>query len=74
MYGVTIAFKDFNLFKGINKSPWVGFDTFNEIFGMKDFFTALKNTFMLNFLDLIVSFPAPIILALMLNEYKSRLV
>lgn len=70
MYGVTIAFKDFNMFKGINKSPWVGLDTFREIFAMKDFFIALKNTFMLNFLDLIVSFPAPIILALMLNELR----
>ncbi|WP_079908975.1 sugar ABC transporter permease [Paenibacillus sp. 32352] len=68
MYGVTIAFKDFNLFQGINKSPWIGLDTFGEIFKMDAFYVALRNTFMLNFLDLIFSFPAPILLALMLNE------
>lgn len=68
MYGVTIAFKDFNLFQGINKSPWIGFATFREIFKMDAFYVALRNTFMLNFLDLIFSFPAPILLALMLNE------
>ncbi|MBE1441013.1 putative aldouronate transport system permease protein [Paenibacillus sp. OAS669] len=68
MYGVTIAFKDFNLFQGINKSPWIGLDTFREIFKMDAFYVALRNTFMLNFLDLIFSFPAPILLALMLNE------
>ncbi|WP_248926929.1 ABC transporter permease [Paenibacillus hamazuiensis] len=73
MYGVTIAFKDFNLFQGINKSPWVGFDNFKQIFNNRQFFTALRNTLMLNFLDLIVSFPAPIILAIMLNELKSLL-
>jgi putative aldouronate transport system permease protein len=70
MYGVTIAFKDFNLFQGVNHSPWVGLDTFRKIFKMHDFYSALRNTFMLNFLDLIVSFPAPILLALMLNELR----
>lgn len=73
MYGVIIAFKNFNLFKGIAQSPWVGLDVFKEVFQMRSFYSALKNTFMLNFLDLIVSFPAPIILALMLNEIKARL-
>jgi putative aldouronate transport system permease protein len=72
MYGVTIAFKNFNLFKGAAKSPWVGLDVFKEVFQMRSFYTALKNTFMLNLLDLIASFPAPIILALMLNELKAH--
>ena len=70
MYGVLIAFKDYNLFQGINKSPWIGLATFKEMFGMQDFYTALKNTFMLNLLDMVVSFPAPILLALMLNEVR----
>ncbi len=70
MYGVTIAFKDFNFFQGIMKSKWVGLETFREIFRMKDFYTSVRNTFMLNFLDLIFSFPAPIILAIMLNEVR----
>lgn len=70
MYGVTIAFKDFNMFKGINASPWVGLDTFRSLFRMDSFYMALRNTFMLNLLDLLFSFPAPILLALMLNEVR----
>ncbi|WNQ13320.1 ABC transporter permease subunit [Paenibacillus aurantius] len=73
MYGVTIAFKDFNLFQGVSQSPWVGFDVFKQIFKMDAFYLALRNTFMLNFLDLVFSFPAPILLALMLNEIRSVL-
>nr|WP_256972714.1 ABC transporter permease subunit [Saccharibacillus sp. O23] len=71
MYGVQIAFKDFNLFQGINGSEWIGLDAFREVFAMNDFYITLRNTFMLNFLDLIVSFPAPIILAIMLYEIRS---
>lgn len=72
MYGVQIAFKDFNLFQGISGSKWIGFDAFREVFAMPDFYTTLRNTFMLNFLDLIVSFPAPIILAIMLYEVRFK--
>jgi len=72
MYGVTIAFRDYNLFKGIFGSPWIGFDAFREVFRTKGFFRALRNTFMLNGLDLLVGFPAPIILALLLNELRSQ--
>lgn len=68
MYGVTIAFKDFNMFTGIWGSPWAGLDAFREIFQMKDFYKVLRNTLLLNLLDLVVSFPAPIILAILLNE------
>jgi putative aldouronate transport system permease protein len=71
MYGVLIAFKDYNIFKGINESPWNNFATFKEIFKMKDFYTAVRNTLMLNGLDLIAGFPAPILLALMINEVVS---
>ncbi|MDO3409260.1 ABC transporter permease subunit [Saccharibacillus sp. CPCC 101409] len=71
MYGVQIAFKDFNLFQGINGSEWIGLEAFREVFAMRDFYTTLRNTFMLNFLDLVVSFPAPIILAIMLYEIRS---
>lgn len=70
MYGVQIAFKDFNFFKGINGSDWIGFEAFREVFKNPDFVIALRNTFMLNFLDLLVSFPAPIILAIILFEIK----
>jgi putative aldouronate transport system permease protein len=72
MYGVTIAFKDFNFFQGINRSPWNGLATFHDIFRMDMFYKALRNTFMLNGLDLLISFPAPIILAIMLNELRLK--
>jgi putative aldouronate transport system permease protein len=72
MYGILIAFQDYNLFKGVSGSPWVGLDVFREVFGMSGFYDALRNTFMLNILDLLVSFPAPIVLALLLNELSGR--
>lgn len=72
MYGVTIAFKDYNMFQGMLKSPWAGFDAFREILGMRDFYRVLRNTLMLNLLDLVISFPAPIILALLLNEVRLK--
>ncbi|MFC4099762.1 ABC transporter permease [Paenibacillus xanthanilyticus] len=70
MYGILIAFKDFNFFQGINGSEWIGLDAFREVFAMADFYKTLRNTLMLNFLDLLVSFPAPLFLAIMLYELK----
>ncbi|WP_438446956.1 ABC transporter permease [Gorillibacterium sp. sgz5001074] len=70
MYGVQIAFKDFNFFQGISGSQWVGMDIFREVFRNHNFFQALRNTLMLNALDLIVSFPAPLLLAIMLHELR----
>jgi putative aldouronate transport system permease protein len=70
MYGVTIAFKDYNIFKGVFGSEWVGFDVFREIFGMKDFGRAVRNTLMLNMLSLLFGFPAPIVIAIMLSELR----
>lgn len=72
MYGILMAFQDYNIFKGISGSEWVGFDVFKFIFHQKDFFRALKNTLMLNTLDLIAGFPAPIILAILLNELRNE--
>ena len=71
MYGVTIAFKDYNLFEGIFKSEWAGFDSFKQLWDMRDFKKALLNTLGLNFLDLCVSFPIPIFLSLCLNELRN---
>jgi len=68
LYGIQIAFKDYNIFQGINESPWNHFETFKEIFSSRQFFQAVRNTLVLNGLDLIVGFPAPIILAILLNE------
>ena len=70
MYGVTIAFKEYNVFKGIWQSEWVGLDIFRYIFAQKSFYTALRNTFLLNGLDFVFGFPAPILLAVCLNELR----
>ena len=71
MYGITIAFKNYNVFKGITASPWVGFDVFEKIFKSKNFWNAIRNTLVLNFTTLLVSFPLTIIVSLMLNEVRS---
>jgi putative aldouronate transport system permease protein len=70
MTNIVIAFKDYNIFRGVwsKGSPWVGFEMFQRAFASRDFWLAMRNTLWLNFLDLIVGFPAPIILALLLNE------
>lgn len=70
MYGVTIAFKNFSVFKGIMGSEWVGLKYFRAIFAMDEFYRVFRNTLMLNVLDLLFSFPVPIILAVMLSEMK----
>lgn len=66
--GIVIAFKDYNLFEGIWESPWVGFENFENFFNSIYFWRLLRNTLAISLMDLIIGFPAPIILALMLNE------
>ena len=70
MSGVAIAFKEYNLFQGIFGSPWTGLDNFKEIFSQREFYQAVRNTIVLNGLDLVIGFPVPIILALLLNELR----
>jgi putative aldouronate transport system permease protein len=72
MVNIVIAFKDYNLFKGVWESPWVGMKWFQEAFASQDFRLALRNTITLNVLDLFVGFPAPIILAILLNELSFK--
>jgi len=73
MYGLIIAFKEFNFMKGIWGSPWVGLKHFEFLFSYPDFYRILKNTVLLNVYELVFSFPMPIILALLLNELKNML-
>ena len=68
--GLRIAFMDYKPAKGYAGSKWVGFQTFEKIFRDKDFIRALKNSLAFNFQDLLVGFPVPIILALLLNELR----
>ncbi|MCJ8006404.1 ABC transporter permease subunit [Lederbergia wuyishanensis] len=72
MYGIQIAFKDYNMFEGMSKSPWNNFETFKEIFASQQFYQVVRNTLVLNGLDLIVGFPAPIILAILINELRFK--
>jgi len=68
MTNIVMAFKDYNMFKGVWESEWAGLKWFEKAFASKDFWDALRNTITLNLLDLAVGFPAPIILAIILNE------
>ncbi|MGO4500596.1 ABC transporter permease [Paenibacillus sp. 2RAB27] len=72
MYGIIIAFKDFNFSKGIVGSPWIGFENFRYMFGLSDFYTVFWNSLYLSFLRLVFGFPFPILLALLLNEMRNR--
>ncbi|MBJ9992308.1 sugar ABC transporter permease [Paenibacillus sp. S28] len=68
MGGVLIAFQDYKLAKGITGSAWAGLKWFDMLFSSPDFWTALRNTLLISFYKLVFNFPAPIILALMINE------
>jgi len=70
MYGALIAFKDFTPGRGFEGSPWVGFEHFIRFFQSPFFFRLVRNTFLISFFGLIFGFPAPIILALLLNEVR----
>jgi putative aldouronate transport system permease protein len=71
MYGAAIAFQDYSIFQGVTGSRWIGFDNFRELFAMSQFYQVVRNTLLLNFLDLFFSFPAPILLAILLNELRT---
>ena len=72
MFGLIIAFKDYKIARGFLGSSWVGFQVFKDVFSHRLFFPALRNTLLLNFLDLAMGFPMPIILALLLNEISVK--
>lgn len=72
MYGVVIAFQDFKLSKGIFDSQWVGLKQFEMLIQGLSFPGVFKNTVIISLYKLLVGFPAPIILALLLNEVRSR--
>jgi putative aldouronate transport system permease protein len=70
MYGITIAFKDYSIFKGFAASPWVGWKNFASLFGRSAFRQALVNNIIISFQKLIFGFPTPIILSLLINELR----
>ena len=70
MYGIQIAFRNYNPALGVLGSRWVGFTHFKNFFSSFYFWRLIRNTFILSIYTIIVSFPLPVILALMLNEVR----
>ena len=71
MYGLLMAFQDFQVTKGIWGSPWVGLKHFQEFFSNPSAVNALRNTLLISFLKLAFGFPAPILLAILFNELRN---
>ncbi|HEL2405020.1 TPA: sugar ABC transporter permease [Streptococcus suis] len=71
MYGVLIAFKDYNPLKGVLGSEWIGFEEFTKFLSSPNFGTLLANTLKLSVYGMLLGFLPPIILAIMLNQLLS---
>ena len=71
MYGIVLAFKDYNISKGIMGSEWVGLEHFEKLMRTSTFTRSVRNTIIISFGKIIFGFPAPIILALFLNEVRN---
>lgn len=72
MYGIILAFKEYQPSQGIFGSEWIGLKHFQDVFALPDFLRALRNTVVISTLSLIFCFSAPILLALMLNEVSHK--
>lgn len=70
MYGLTIAFKKYNIYKGFAASKWIGWENFEKLFSMYGFTDALRNTIVISLKKIIFGFPVPIIFAIALNEVR----
>lgn len=72
MWGILVSFQDYNIWRGFWESDWVGFTHFIRFFNSPNFSRLMINTLYLSFLNIVFAFPAPIILALLLNEVRVR--
>ncbi len=70
MYGIIIAFQDFNIFDGFIGSKWVGLDQFEKLIHSEEFYQVFNNTLLISVYKIILLFPVPIIIALLLNEVR----
>lgn len=70
MYGILIAFQDFNIFGGIGGSEWVGLAQFEKLIHSSDFMNVLINTLVISLYKIVILFPIPVLIALLLNEVK----
>ena len=74
MYGLVTAFQDYNIFEGIQNSKWVGFQHFQQLFTSAKFLEVLGNTLIISISKIIFSFPAAILLTILLNEIGVSLI
>lgn len=72
MYGILMGFQDYQPMLGVSGSRWVGFKYFTDFFQSANFYRLMKNTVTISVANLIFGFPAPIILALMINEVRKK--
>lgn len=72
MFGLTLAFKDYNIMRGVLDSKWVGLRYFKEFFSSVYFGRTLLNTLIISIMDIAIGFPIPIIFALLLNELRNK--
>ncbi|SDC16338.1 putative aldouronate transport system permease protein [Paenibacillus sp. UNCCL117] len=70
MYGIIIAFQDFNIFDGVMGSRWVGLDQFEKLMHSEQFYQVFINTLLISLYKIVLLFPIPIIIALFLNEVR----
>lgn len=72
MYGVKIAFQDYSIYSGFDNAEWIGLEIFEKLFKRNAFRTAFVNTAIISFMKILVGFPIPVILSLLINEVRSR--
>ncbi|MEK8130421.1 ABC transporter permease subunit [Paenibacillus filicis] len=73
MYGIIIAFQDFNIFDGFAGSQWVGLDQFRKLMNSEEFYQVFINTLLISVYKIVLLFPVPILIALFLNEVRKVL-
>lgn len=72
MYGVQLGFRDYDFTKGITGGAWAGLKYFRQYFESNMFWPTLKNTFVISFWSIVIGFPAPIILAMIINQIRNK--
>lgn len=72
MYGITIAFRDYSIYRGFEDAPWVGIGHFISLFSKIGFIRALSNNIIISLQKLVFGFPVPILLSLLINEVRNR--
>jgi ABC-type polysaccharide transport system permease subunit len=72
MYGIIIAFKDFNIFEGMAASLWVGWKHFEKLFSSDSFLQVFQNTLIISVYKIVFLFPLPIVVTILLNELKCK--